>query len=369
MSAAYSGWPDRRLLDLFGIEVPIIQAPMAGSSTTALALAVIEAGGLGSLAFAMQPPDQVRAGLGDVRRATSRPVGVNFFCHARPEADAVRDAAWRQRLAPYYSELGLATGTSAAVPADVAFGDEHCHVLAELTPEVVSFHFGLPGEDLLRRVKATGAKVVSSATTVAEAVWLEQHGCDAVIAQGCEAGGHRGTFLPGSAATQVGTMALVPQVVDAVGVPVIAAGGIADGRGITAALALGAAGVQLGTAYLFSPEAHVAPVHRRALRAVRDNQTVVTDVLTGRPARAVINRAVRELGPMAELLPDFPLPSAALAPLRSAHEASGSDDFTPLWAGQAAPLGRPLPAGELTTLLALESLARLDGRQARLGRT
>ena len=232
----------------------------------------------------------------------------------------------------------------------------------ELEPAVVSFHFGLPAKDLLDRVKATGAKILSSATTVDEARWLEDNGCDAIIAQGLEAGGHRGMFLSRDIATQAGTMALVPQVVDAVKLPVIAAGGIGDSRGIAAAFALGASAVQMGTAFLLCPEARTATLHRQALRTARDNQTVITNVFSGRPARAIVNRATRELGPLAEAPPAFPLAGNALAPLRAKAESLESDDFTPLWAGQTAGLARGLPAGRLTRLLAEETLAKPSGR-------
>ena len=234
-----------------------------------------------------------------------------------------------------------------------------CDLVIDFRPEVVSFHFGLPDRDLLTRVKATGAKVLSSATSVDEARWLEAEGCDAVIAQGFEAGGHRGMFLTDDISTQVGTMALVPQVVDAVQVPVIAAGGIADARGVVAALALGASAVQIGTAYLFCPEAKVAAVHRRALECSKDNGTVITNVFTGRPARGILNRLVREVGPVSDLAPEFPLAGGAVAPLRASSEATGSGDFVPLWSGQAARLSRELPAGELTRQLAADALARL----------
>lgn len=238
------------------------------------------------------------------------------------------------------------------------FGEEHCALVEELQPEVVSFHFGLPSRTLIDRVKAAGAMVISSATTVDEAVWLEAHGCDAIIAQGFEAGGHRGMFLSDDLSSQIGTMALVPQVIDAVRVPVIATGGIADGRGIAAALMLGAAAVQMGTAYLFCPEAKVAPLHRQALKE-RAGQTIVTNVFTGRAARVIANRGVRELGPMSDAAPAFPRAGAALAPLRAKAEAAGSDDFIPLWCGQAAHLGRQLGAEELTRWLAAEALVRL----------
>jgi nitronate monooxygenase len=357
-------WPDRRLLDLLGIELPIIQAPMAGSATSAMAIAVAEAGGLGSLACAMLSPDQVFAEFASVRQRTSKPINVNFFCHAPTAIDAAREAAWRQLLKSYHVELGLDPELPSPALIIAPFGSVHCDLVGELKPEIVSFHFGLPSEDLLSRVKATGAKILSSATTVKEAVWLEQKGCDAIIAQGLEAGGHRGMFLSDNVATQAGTMALVPQLADAVRVPIIAAGGIADGRGIAAAFALGAAGVQMGTAYLFCPEANVAPLHRQALRTAHDDQTAITNVLTGRAARAIINRVVREVGPMAEHAPAFPRAAAALATLRAKSEASGSSDFTPLWSGQAARLGRELPAGELTKLLAEEALARLGAWQS-----
>jgi NAD(P)H-dependent flavin oxidoreductase YrpB (nitropropane dioxygenase family) len=240
-------------------------------------------------------------------------------------------------------------------PFDGAMAD----IVDEYHPEVVSFHFGLPEAALLARVRASGAKILSSATTVDEARWLEARGCDAIVAQGFEAGGHRGHFLSEEIATQVGTIALVPQVVDAVKVPVIAAGGIADARGIVAAFALGAAAVQLGTVYLFCPEARVAPPHRAALQETRDDASVLTNVFTGRPARGIVNRVVRDLGPISPLAPAFPLAAGAIAPLRAAAERTGSGDFTPLWSGQAARLGRALPAGELTRQLAAETLARL----------
>ena len=354
-------WPDRRIQDLFGIELPIIQAPMAGPVLSEMVIAVAEAGGLGSLPCAMLTPDQARTQLGIIRQQTSRPINVNFFCHKPPEANPAREAAWRTRLEDYYVELGI--DTKAPIPASnrTPFDSELCELVEEFRPEIVSFHFGLPDRSLLNRVKASGAKIISSATTVEEALWLETEGCDAIIAQGYEAGGHRGIFLTDNIASQVGTMALVPQIVDAVKVPIIAAGGIADARGIVAAFALGAAAVQIGTAYLFCPEAKLAGAHREALRVARDNDTVLTNVFTGRPARGIINRVVREVGPMSDLAPAFPLAGGALAPLRAKSEPAGSGDFMALWSGQAARLGRELPAGELTRQLAAGALARFPG--------
>jgi nitronate monooxygenase len=359
-------WPDRRILALLRIDLPILLAPMAGPGFAELAIPVAEAGGLGALPAATLTPDQVRAEMQKVRAATARPINLNFFCHVPQVPDPARDAAWRRRLLPYYLELGV--DPQAVVPSvqRAPFDDALCGLVEELRPEVVSFHFGLPAPALLARVRATGAAILSSATTVAEARWLEAHGCDAIIAQGAEAGGHRGSFLAAdplaACATQPGTMALVPQVVDAVTVPVIAAGGIADARGIAAAFALGAAAVQLGTAYLFCPEARVPPVHRAALREARDDTTALTNVFSGRPARGIVNRLMRELGALYPDAPAFPLAGHALAPLKATAETQGSGDFGSLWSGQAARLGRALPAGELTRALAAETLARLAAR-------
>jgi nitronate monooxygenase len=351
-------WPDRRIQELFAVELPIIQAPMAGAVLSEMVIAVSEAGGLGSLPCAALSVEQTRAELQTIRRATSKPINVNFFCHRPPRADPAREERWRNRLQSYYIELGLDPTKPCGASARVPFDDAFCDLVVEFAPEVVSFHFGLPSEVLVHRVKATGARIVSSATSVDEALWLEGAGCDAVIAQGFEAGGHRGTFLTDDVSTQVGTLALVPQVVDAVKVPVIASGGIADARGIVAAFALGASAVQLGTAYLFCPESTIAPVHRQALKTATENETALTNLFTGRPARGIVNRLMREVGPMSVLAPEFPLAGCALAPLRSASEKAGSDDFSPLWSGQALRLGRELPAGELTRRLAAEASAR-----------
>lgn len=352
-------WPDRRILDLFGIELPIIQAPMAGPSFSEMVVAVAEAGGLGSLPCAMMDHGQIRKELGIVRQQTRRPINVNFFCHTPPAIDAARDARWRQLLRPYYEEFGLDPDGPVPTSNRRPFDDGLCALVEEFRPEIVSFHFGLPAQPLLDRVMGTGAKIISSATTVDEARWLEDHGCDAIIAQGLEAGGHRGVFLSDDLSTQVGTFALVPQVVDAVTIPVIAAGGISDGRGIVAALALGAAAVQIGTAYLFTPEARLAAPHRAALHARAAEKTAVTNLFTGRPARGIVNRVMREVGPLSDLAPAFPLAGGVLMPLRAATEKAGSGDFMSLWSGQAAALCRDMPAGELTRYLATEALARL----------
>ncbi|NKE64687.1 nitronate monooxygenase [Ramlibacter sp. RBP-2] len=339
------------LQQLFGIDLPIVQAPMAGVQGSALAVAVSNAGGLGSLPCAMLGADALRKELAAIRSQTDRPFNVNFFCHAPPQASAARDSAWRDELAPYFAELGLdaeVAGGPARVPFDAAAAD----LLAQFRPPVVSFHFGLPAADLLERVRGWGAKVVSSATTLDEALWLEERGVDAIIAQGLEAGGHRGMFLSEDLAGQVGTLALVRQLVRAVKTPVIAAGGIADAEGVAAALELGAAGVQVGTAYLLCPEATTTALHRQALKSPGARVTAVTNVFTGRPARGIVNRVIRELGPISPAAPPFPLAAARMGALRAAAESRGSSDFSPLWAGQDTGGCRELPAAVLTQELA-----------------
>lgn len=328
---------------------------MAGVQGSALAAAVSAAGGLGSLPAAMLTPEVLRRELQALQQATGGRYNVNFFCHKPPEPDVARDAAWRAALAPFYQSLGLDVAAVPAGPGRLPFGEETARLLAGFKPAVVSFHFGLPEPALLAQVKALGAQVWSSATTVDEARWLVQHGADAVIAQGLEAGGHRGMFLTDDISTQMGTLALVPQIAQALagsGVPVIAAGGIADARGVAAAMALGAAGVQAGTAYLLCHEAGTSALHRAALQSEAARHTVLTNVFTGRPARGIVNRVVRELGPMSALAPAFALPSATMMPLRSAAEARGSDAFSPLWAGQNASGCRAVSAAELTEALA-----------------
>lgn len=338
------------LQSLFGIELPLIQAPMAGSQGSAMTIAVSNAGGLGSLPAAMLSLDALRSELALIRQHCSKPYNVNFFCHVPPVADAEREAAWRARFAPYYAEFGIDASAIGSGPGRVPFSAEAADVLAEFKPAVVSFHFGLPAPELLGRVRSWGAKVISSATTVAEARWLEAQGVDAIIAQGMEAGGHRGIFLTEDLTTQMGTFALVPQIVEAVRVPVIAAGGIADAKGIAAALALGAAGVQIGTAYLLCPEATTSAVHRQALRSAGAEHTVLTNLFTGRPARGIVNRVIREIGAMNAAAPAFPLATSAITPLRAKAEAQGSGDFSPLWSGQNASGCQEMGAGELTRL-------------------
>jgi nitronate monooxygenase len=339
-------------LELLGIELPILQAPMAGVQDSALALAVSEAGGLGALPCAMLGTGAMRDELAALRADTKRPVNVNFFCHSPPRADPTGERRWRAVLAPYYDEYGLDASAIVDAPPRAPFDDAAAALVEEFRPAVVSFHFGLPEPALLERVRQAGARILASATTVAEARWLDARGVDAIIAQGLEAGGHRGMFLGADPTMQVGTFALLPQVVAAVRVPVIAAGGIADARGVSAAMALGAAAVQLGTSYLLCEEATTRPVHRAALQTEDARHTALTNLFSGGPARGIVNRVMRELGPIHPLAPPFPLAAAAIAPLRSRAEAEGRGDFSPLWAGQNTTGCKPVPAAGLTRELA-----------------
>jgi nitronate monooxygenase len=340
------------LTSLLGTEWPLIQAPMAGSQGAALALAVCEVGGLGSLPAAMLGADALERELTLLSAGTRQPYNVNFFCHTPPLPDAARDAAWRAALAPFYDEAGLDISAVPNGPGRVPFSHEAADVLERFRPPVVSFHFGLPAPDLLARVKSWGSIVLSSATTLAEGRWLQAQGAEAVIAQGLEAGGHRGMFLSEDLTTQIGTFSLVPQLVAALDVPVIAAGGIADATGVRAAMALGASGVQVGTAYLCCTEATTSAVHRAALMSDAAVHTALTHLFSGRPARGIVNRMMRELGALNPAAPAFPLATAAMAPLRGHWEAQGSGDFSPLWSGQNASGCRAVPAAEVTRALA-----------------
>jgi len=340
------------LTERLGIRLPVLQAPMAGSQDHRLALAVAQAGGLGAIAAAMLSPEALDRELAAFRSASPAPLNVNFFCHTPPVPDEQAQTQWRQTLAPFYRTFGIDPATVASGPGRTPFSAEAADVLALHRPAVVSFHFGLPAPSLLDRVKTWGAKVLCSATTVEEGLWLQAHGVDAVIAQGLEAGGHRGHFLSDDLSRQTGTLALLPRLVAALQVPVIAAGGIATPAGVAAAKALGASAVQVGTAYLLCPEATTSAVHRTALQSPQAGHTALTNLFSGRPARGIVNRLMRELGPLNTAAPDFPLATAAVAPLRAAAEAQASGDFSPLWAGQAAPLCRAQSAAPLTEWLA-----------------
>jgi nitronate monooxygenase len=340
------------LCEILGIELPIIQAPMAGVQTSALAAAVSNAGGLGSLPCATLSLDALRKELTALQAQTTKPFNVNFFCHTPPAPNPGREAAWRLKLAPYYEQFGLDVSNIPASPGRSPFNAEAAALVSEFKPAVVSFHFGLPAPELLGQIRSWDPKIVSSATTVEEACWLEAHGVDLIVAQGSEAGGHRGMFLSEDLTTQMGTFALLPQIVRAVKLPVIAAGGIATAAGVAAALALGAAGVQIGTAYLLCPEATTSAPHRASLKSAASRHTAVTNLFSGRPARGIVNRLIREIGPIDPSAPAFPLAANAVAPLRSHAESHGSGDFSPLWSGQNASGCREIPAGQLTRELA-----------------
>ena len=356
-------WPDTALTERLGIRYPIIQAPMAGASTPALAGAVSSAGGLGSLGLAMHSIEAVHRDCKLVSDTTAGPYNANFFVHQEPANDPQRAADIRELLTPYYRELGLGEVPDAVVSAPT-FNQAHLEAVLEIRPPVVSFHFGLPDDHAFQAIKKAGLFTLSSATNVAEARTLESRGVDAIVAQGFEAGGHRGTFAGPYESGQVGTLALVPQIVDAVSVPVIAAGGIGDGRGIAAALALGAVGVQLGTAFLPCPESAVHPLYRKLLGAARDDQTRITQAFSGRPARGLENRYLREMAGHEASFPDFPILNTLTGPLRKASAENNSPDFLSLWSGQSAALSRPLPAAELIAALVVETESVLNGLSA-----
>lgn len=340
------------ICDLFGIEVPIVQAPMAGFSTTEMAIAVSSAGGLGSLGCAAASLQELRERLVEYRAATDAPVLVNFFAgNTMPDAPEL-EAAWLEKLAPYFLEFDLALPQKSATSGLGVFDEARVEILEEFVPEVVSFHFGLPSANLVSRLKSAGCKVISTATTVREAIWLEEKGCDAIIAQGLEAGGHRGQFLEGSSNLQLGSFALIPQISDAISIPVIAAGGIGDARGVAAACALGASAVQVGTAYLFTEEAAVSPVYLKTIAVSGQSGTAVSNIFSGRPARVVVNRLFREQGPMSNSVPPFPKPAALTSKLRGASEKQESADMGAYYCGQSAPLCNRTSASQLTRDLA-----------------
>lgn len=337
---------------LFGTALPLIQAPMAGVQDWRLAAAVCEAGGLGSVPAGMLNAQGLEEQLAHLRAATTKPWNVNFFCHTPPAPDPDGEQRWVETLQPFYEEFAADTSAIPRGPSRQPFDADCAAVLEQYRPAVVSFHYGLPEAALLARAKATGAQVLSSATTVEEAIWLADHGADAVIAQGLEAGGHRGHFLSDDLSRQQGTFSLLPQICDAISLPVIAAGGIATPAGVQAARAMGASAVQVGTAYLLCPEATTKSIHRQWLQSDRARHTALTTIFSGRPARGMMNRLMDTLGTMPDVTPAFPLAGNAIGPLRAAAEAQGSGDCSPLWAGQFASACREMPAGEVTRWLA-----------------
>lgn len=351
-------WPDNAVTERLGIAVPIIQAPMAGAATPALAAGAAAAGALGSLGLGTATPEAAARQIQGFRQMSDRPLNANFFVHDAPGDVTGSAGTMRARLAGYYAERGLGAVPPPGVPYG-PFGPAALALIEAHRPEVVSFHFGLPDAAALARVKATGAVVLSSATTVAEACWLEAHGADMVIAQGLEAGGHRGTFLGAPVGDQPGLFALLPQVAAAVSVPVIAAGGVVDARTIAAALMLGARAVQMGTAFLRCPEASVAPAHRAALAAARDDNTRATRLFSGRPARGIVNRLVADLADLEDQAAPYPAQLSLVSPLKTGAPDAAVADFAALWSGQSAALTRALPAGDLVRALVAETTERL----------
>jgi nitronate monooxygenase len=325
---------------------------MAGVQDAALAIAVSNAGGLGALPCAPLDPGAMRAQLTKIRDGTDRPYAVNFFCHTPPTPDPFREAVWQRALQRYYHELGIAQSESTSGPGRRPFDTEAASIVEEFKPPVVSFHFGLPSDALLERVRATGAKILATATSVEEARWLEIHDVDGIIAQGAEAGGHRGMFLTDAVTAPLATLDLVRPLAKVVRTPIIAAGGIATHRDVGEALAAGAAAVQVGTAYLLADEATTSAVHRATLETPAASHTAFTNVFTGRPARGIVNRLMRELGPMSDLAPPFPLAAGAVMPLRIRAESLGLADFSALWAGTKARAAERLPAADITRALA-----------------
>lgn len=352
-------WPRRDLIDLLEIDHPIVQAPMGGESTPALAVAVSNAGGLGGVGCSFMSLQDLPALADQLRSGTNKAFNLNFFAHPAPKANAKIDAQTRARVTPFFEELGLVSVPERGEATCDTFTQETLSVLLDVCPKVTSFHFGLPSLDMVKTLQDAGSVVLCSATTVAEARILCDAGVDAIIAQGWEAGGHRGTFDNSFEDFGVGTMALVPQIVDAVNVPVIAAGGIADGRGIAAAFALGASGVQMGTAFLSCPEANISDTYREELRQARDDDTRLTRAFSGRPARAKKNRYIEAMAENRNPLPDFPTMYGFSDPLRLAGAHAGSLDFQFALYGQAAALNRELPATDLMAQLIEEAQGAL----------
>ncbi|MBF9034809.1 2-nitropropane dioxygenase [Rhodobacterales bacterium HKCCE2091] len=351
-------WPDTRLTTLFGTEHPIVQAPMLGSSGPLMAAEVSRAGALGSVPCGDLPADEVEARFDRLRQMTDRPVNLNFFVHPGVEPTPV-PAALAAALEPWRVRFGLDAlpGRTAAAPAP--FGPERAALVVRLRPEVVSFHFNLPGPAEIATLKRAGIVTMASAPTVADAMRIAAAGIDVVIAQGWEAGGHRGAPGRSAPGDGVGTIALVPQIVDAVDIPVIAAGGIADGRGIAATLTLGAAGVQIGTAFLRCPESEIGDDARQRLADATDTDTAFTTAFSGGTARGIRSAYSTDLARHVDEIPGFPAMYDLSNPLRAAAATAGDDGMAYQLYGQAAALARDVPAGDLVAALVRETRALL----------
>ena len=339
--------------------IRLIQAPMAGSQNNRLAAAVLLAGGLGSIPAAMLTSEQLQTELSAFEDAIAAltdiplqwggclPVNVNFFCHTPPTEQLKKEAAWRQQLTSLYQAHGIDPQSVGSGLGRAPFSEESLKLMGQFKPAVVSFHFGLPKTEWVQQLKSWGLQIWSSATTVQEAQWLEQQGVDAIIAQGLEAGGHRGMFLTEDLSTQIGTLSLLPQLAKAVRLPIIAAGGISSPAAVRAAKTLGASAVQVGTAFLTSHEATTSALHRQALMSDAAKHTALTNLFSGRPARGIVNKFMRDFGPLNPEAPAFPLATSAVAPLRAAAEANGQSDYSPLWSGQNASDCEALPAADI----------------------
>ena len=332
--------------------LPIIQSPMAGVQNSSLTIAVSSAGGLGSLPCALLSIEELQIELNVLAQNNNRPFNANFFCHQPPKINPEREAKWRLELKPFFTELGMDIGNIPTEPNHQPFNHQMADVLEVYKPPVISFHFGLPSADLVKRVKSWGSTIISSATTVAEAQWLEANGADAIIAQGLEAGGHRGMFLSEDLTTQIGTFSLLPQIIKKVRIPVIAAGGISDAVSVSAAISLGASAVQVGTAYLLCTETDTSQIHRAAIKSDASHHTAITNLFSGRPARSIVNRVMTEIGPINQNTPEFPLALTAIRALKKQTEIAGIGDFSSLWCGQNATGCREISASEMTRSLA-----------------
>lgn len=343
-------WNDR-ITKMFNIDIPLILAPMAGAADSAMAIGVAKAGGLGSIACAMLSESGIKKEVDAFRRACpGKPLNLNFFCHQQMQMNASQEERWLTALEGYYREFNIDPNQSGSFVDRKPFDESTCKLLESLRPEVVSFHCGLPEESFIHRLKNTGCKIISSATMIEEAVWLEKHGCDAIIAQGIEAGGHRGMFLTEDLSSQLGTFILLARLLEEVQVPIIVAGGIANKKDIEKILQVGASAVQIGTAYLLTKESKISPLHRAALLSDARNNTVITNVFTGKPARSIRNRLINELGPMSSLTPPFPYAGKALAPLKAVTEKMGSCDFMSLWCGEKIEGATEILSAEKLTL-------------------
>lgn len=342
-----------QITELFNIEIPLLLAPMAGAADSAMAIGVAKAGGLGSIACAMLSEESIRNEVAVFRKACpTKPLNLNFFCHQPVEMSSTQENIWMEALDRYYKEFHIDPTLDIPFVKRKPFDESTCQLLEELRPEVASFHFGLPAKEYIHRLKNVGIKIISSATTLEEALWLEEHGCDAIIAQGVEAGGHRGMFLSEDLSTQTKTLSLVSEILRQVRLPIIAAGGISNKSDVEKLFSIGVSAVQIGTAYLLTMESKISPLYRSALLSDRRMQTVITNIFTGKPARSIRNRIVDEMGPISSQTPPFPYAGKALAPLRAAAEKMGSSDFMSLWCGENLNESwKDLTAEELTRLI------------------